>query len=150
MSKQCRECNKHFELEEFSWQNKKKGIKRPYCKYCDRKRAKKDYFNNREHKLRLMKEWVKRTGYKAPGNYKHNAIPGVYMMVNVETGERYIGSSKNVYKRRSSWVVNNSHLDLDMSKFIWGVLEECNNYREREEHYISVYNPELNTQLKNK
>ena len=119
--KTCKQCSKEFSIEEFNWQNKKKGIKRPYCCYCDRARAKKDYFNNREHKLELQKQWQKRTGYKAPGNYKHNAIPGVYMMINVETGEKYIGSSKNVYRRRSNWVVKNSHLNLDMSKFIWGV-----------------------------
>jgi len=149
MSKQCRECNKHFELEEFNWQNKKKGIKRPYCKYCDRKRAKNHYLDNRDHKLQLMKEWAKRTGYQAPGSYKHNAIPGVYGMFK-DGVCYYVGSSKNVYRRRSSWKVKNTHMNLDMNQYVWGIIEECDNYREREQHYISVYQPELNTNSKNK
>jgi hypothetical protein len=142
--KTCNQCNKEFELTEFNVNCSKTGKLRPYCKYCDRARARKDYRDNREHKLSLQKQWQKNTGYKAPGSYKHNAIKGVYMMVNLKTGERYIGSSKNVYRRRSSWVVKNSHLDIDMSKCIWGVVEECDNYREREQYYISVYQPELN------
>lgn len=146
--KTCKACNKEFELEHFNFQDKKKGILRPYCKYCDRARARKDYFDNREDRIATMNAWKQRNNYKPPGGYKANPIKGVYMMINLETGERYIGSSKNVYRRRSSWVVKNSHLDIDMSKCIWGVIEECDNYREREQHYISVYQPELNSHKK--
>jgi hypothetical protein len=145
--KTCKECNKEFELEHFNFQNKKKGTLRPYCKYCDRARAKKDYFNNREARLASMKEWMKANNYKAPGGYKVNPIKGVYGMFR-DGVCYYIGSSKNVFRRRSSWVVKNSHLNLDMSKYVWGIIEECSNYREREEHYISIYQPEFNTQKK--
>ena len=100
--KTCKQCNKEFTLEHFNYQSRKKGILRPYCKYCDRARARKDYYDNREYKLQSQRDWKQRTNYKAKGGYKYNQIPGVYMMVNVETGERYIGSSKNVYRRRSA------------------------------------------------
>ena len=143
--KTCKTCNKEFELEHFNFQDKKTKRYRPYCKYCDRARAKKDYHDNREYKLVQQAEWKKRNNYKAPGGYKANPVSGVYMFINLETGERYIGSSKNVYRRRASWVVKNSHFDIEPEKCIWGVLEECDNYKEREHYYIEKYNPELNT-----
>ena len=143
--KTCQACNKEFTLEHFNYQSRKTGRLRPYCKYCDRARARKDYRDNREHKLQVMKDWYDRTGYKAPGNYIHNKIPGVYMIVNIETGERYVGSSKNVYRRRSSWVVKNNHLNIDLTKCIWGVIEETDDYKEREKYWIKTLNPELNT-----
>ena len=142
--KKCAKCNKEFEYSEFNFQNKKKGTLRPYCCYCDRARSRKNYQDNREDRLATQREWQLRNNYKAPGGYKHNAVPGVYMMINLITGEKYIGSSKNVYRRRSSWRVRNSHLNLDMNDFVWGVVEETDNYREREQYYISVYQPELN------
>ncbi len=75
--KTCKACNKEVEIEHFNYQSRKKGILRPYCKYCDRARAKKDYLNNREARLAHMKEWMKANNYKAPGNYKVNTIKGV-------------------------------------------------------------------------
>jgi hypothetical protein len=143
--KTCKQCNKNYELTEFNINCSKTGRLRPYCKYCDRNRANKDYHENKEHKQKLNREWRKANNYQAPGGYKANPIPGVYMIVNMETGERYIGSSKNVFRRRSSWVVKNSHIDIDMNKCVWGILEETNNYLEREKYYISLYQPELNS-----
>jgi hypothetical protein len=145
--KTCRKCNKEFELEHFNFQNKKKGILRPYCRYCDRARVRKNYHENREARLATQKEWQKRTGYKAKGSYKYNPIAGVYGMFR-DGICYYVGSSKNLYRRRSGWVVKNSHLKLDMSKYVWGIIEECSNYREREEYYISIYNPEFNSHKK--
>ena len=142
--KECRECGKEKPLTEFNLNCSKTGRLRPYCKFCDSLRSKKDYHNNKDHKKRLNKEWREKTNYKAPGGYKTNPIKGVYGMFRNGICY-YIGSSKNVFRRRSHWVVQNSHIKLDMSKYIWGIIEECDNYREREEYYISIYNPEFNT-----
>ena len=102
--KTCKECNKEFELEHFNFQNKKKGTLRPYCKYCDRARARKNYFNNREERIKVMLAWKERNNYKPLGGYKANPIQGVYGMFRNGICY-YIGSSKKVYRRRASWVV---------------------------------------------
>jgi hypothetical protein len=141
--KTCRQCGKEKPLEEFNINCSKTGRLRPYCKFCDSLRSKRDYYNNKDHKKRIMKEWREKNNYVAPGNYLANPIKGVYGMFRNGICY-YIGSSKNVYRRRSAWVVKNSHIKLDMSKYIWGIIEECDNYLEREKYYISVYQPKYN------
>jgi len=145
ITKACIKCNTEKGLNNFNWQSKPRGIKRALCQDCDRARANKDYKENREVRRASSDAYQKRIGYVSPGGYLHNPIAGCYMIVNHETGERYIGSSKNVYRRRSHWMVGNSHLDLNMNKSYWGVIEECDNYLEQEKYYISLYKPELNT-----
>jgi group I intron endonuclease len=86
--------------------------------------------------------------------------PGVYAIVNVATGERYIGGSTNI---RSRWQTHLSHLRKNQSTHTklqaawnqWGensflvvVVEEVGNRDEliaREQHYLDTYQPEYNT-----
>ena len=150
MERTCKKCNNTKPLTEFNWQCKKRGLKRAYCKFCDRLRARKDYHENREVRRASCDAYQKRVGYKAPGQYTFNKIAGVYMWVNLITGERYIGASDNVYRRRSSyWSVSNHLADYfkqwGKKNMLFGIIEECDNYQEREKHYIQIYNPELNT-----
>ena len=150
MERTCSKCNNTKPLTEFNWQCKKTGRKRAMCKICDRIRANKDYRENREVRRASSDAYHKRIGYKAPGQYITNPISGVYMWVNMITGERYIGASKNVYRRRSSYWSKYNHLadyfkQWGKKNMLFGIIEECDNYREREQYYIKIYNPELNT-----
>ena len=137
-------CNKEYDYSEFHIQNSKKGTLRPYCKICDNARAKKAYHANRESNNARNKAYQKRVGYKAKGNYVHNAVSGIYGMFK-DGVCYYIGASKNLYRRRSAWVSKATHFNIDMNEYVWGIMYEGDDYKEMEQHYISIYNPEFNT-----
>ena len=83
-------------------------------------------------------------------------ISGVYKITNIITGEFYIGSSCNIkyrwaqHKSPSKWErYPNSRLYKDMSqygkdKFIFEVIEETDNLREREQYWIDQLKPSYN------
>ena len=86
-----------------------------------------------------------------------NKISGVYSIVNNVTGDLYIGSSKNikqrwyVHKCCSSWKKQpNFKLYKDMAQyglgnFIFEILEETSNIREREQYWIDKLKPSYNS-----
>lgn len=83
-------------------------------------------------------------------------IAGVYKITNIITGDFYIGSSKNIkqrwatHKSPSQWKKqSNSKLYQDMASygldnFTFEVIEETDNLKEREQHYIEQLKPNYN------
>ena len=81
---------------------------------------------------------------------------GVYKITNIITGEFYIGSSKDIkqrwayHKRLSRWKRQpNSKLYKDMAsygkdKFIFKVLEETTDLKDREQYWIEQLKPTYN------
>lgn len=83
---------------------------------------------------------------------------GVYMIINLRNGKRYIGSSKDIYNRLHEHLHNlvnnkahNRHLQSAWNKygednFIWTVLEFCDEQIrfEREQYFITCFSPEYN------
>lgn len=83
---------------------------------------------------------------------------GIYLITNLVNGKRYIGSSKDLYKRlyQHIWHLDkneheNSYLQHSWLKygkdfFEWGILEYCSEQcrLEREGYYITTLKPEYN------
>lgn len=82
---------------------------------------------------------------------------GVYKITNTVTGDTYIGSSNNIYKRwynhrcPSRWKTRNNQMYKDMEKFgvdvfSLEVLEECQPEQliEREQSYVDSLKPTYN------
>lgn len=83
---------------------------------------------------------------------------GVYMIINLVNGKRYVGSSVNIYQRLHDHVHNlknncahNQHFQNSWNKhgeinFIYSVLEFCdrNLQFDREQFYIDLIQPEYN------
>lgn len=86
-----------------------------------------------------------------------NRKSGVYRIINNITGDYYVGSSIDVLRRFRQHKYNglkgtrHSKLYDDIKKygienFIFEILEECKNYRERELYYINTLKPSYNTE----
>lgn len=87
-----------------------------------------------------------------------NEKSGIYCILNVENGKRYIGSSKNLYDRLRTHLSllrsnksHNKHLQSSWNKhgenkFMFFVLEFCDEDSRytREQDYINFINPEYN------
>lgn len=83
---------------------------------------------------------------------------GVYRMTNTITGNSYIGSSKNIYKRikRHEYLLRNGYQDNvrireDLNKygfesFMFDVLEYCDtpSMKEREQYFFEILRPYYN------
>ena len=83
---------------------------------------------------------------------------GIYSLINLENGKRYIGSSKNLYNRLNDHLSllrnnrsHNKHLQSSWNKngeenFIYSILELCEEQIrfEREQYYIDFIHPEFN------
>ena len=84
-------------------------------------------------------------------------ISGIYKITNILTGDFYIGSSKDIkirwsaHKSPSSWArFPNSKLYKDMAQyglnnFTFEVIEETDNFKEREQYWIDQLQPIYNT-----
>lgn len=85
-------------------------------------------------------------------------ITGVYQIKNKTTGERYIGSSKNVHerfmqhKRPNRWEREDSKLYQDFKKysiknfdFLYLAFVEPQYLKQVEQEFIEMLNPEYNT-----
>lgn len=83
-------------------------------------------------------------------------ISGVYKITNTLTGDFYIGSSKNIMQRWADHKCNarwtrypNLRMYQDMTKygldnFVFEVLEETDNRKEREQYWIEQLQPSYN------
>lgn len=86
-------------------------------------------------------------------------ICGVYQVINMVTGDSYIGSSKNVWLRISNHKCHSKYLQCPHSKlyqayqeyeksaFLYRVLEECDasELKQREQKWINIMKPTYNT-----
>ena len=86
-----------------------------------------------------------------------NKISGVYQIVNLVTGECYIGSSRNIERRwrdhrsLSRWkqCPNNAlykdFKEYGLESFLFKVIEETDNLCEREQYWIRLLKPSYNS-----
>ena len=85
-----------------------------------------------------------------------NDISAVYKIVNTVTGEFYIGSSKHVkrrwanHKSSSAWARNpniklyQEFVRYGLDSFVFEIIEETNELKEREQYFIELLNPSYN------
>lgn len=78
---------------------------------------------------------------------------GVYKITNTTNGKFYIGSSKDIEQRfdeHKKKLKNNSHINPILqnswnyygeNNFTFEILEECENYIEREQYYLDTFQP---------
>lgn len=83
-------------------------------------------------------------------------IAGVYKVTNIITGDFYIGSSNDVKRRwadcrsPSQWKLRpgmklyQAFIKYGLDNFIFEVIEETDNLREREQYYIEQLSPSYN------
>lgn len=84
-------------------------------------------------------------------------ISGIYKITNLETNECYVGSSVDVktrwttHKAPSRWKQcpnNKLYIDFQqygLDKFVFEILEETDNLKEREQYYIGLLKPSYNS-----
>tara|TARA_R110002020_G_C16300629_1_gene773111 strand:- start:2830 stop:3363 length:534 start_codon:yes stop_codon:yes gene_type:complete len=80
---------------------------------------------------------------------------GVYMIINTNNGEMYVGATNNIKRRMYEQSSTSStkcspklHIAINkygIDQFIFFVLEYCDHFRIREMYYINLLNPEYNT-----
>ena len=85
-----------------------------------------------------------------------NKISGVYKITNKVTSDFYIGSSKNIkarwanHKCTSNWsnhpgtVLYKAFSEYGLNNFLFEIIEETNNLKEREQYYIDLLKPSYN------
>ncbi len=82
-------------------------------------------------------------------------MTGVYIIKNTLNGRCYVGSSKRIKRRISQHMSNlkggyheNKNIQSDFNLygeyFSISILEFCNNYKDREQHYIDTLKPVYN------
>lgn len=86
-----------------------------------------------------------------------NKISGVYKITNNITGDFYIGSSKNIkcrwgdHKKPSTWKkytgmkIYKDMAQYGLNNFLFEIVEETTNLREREQYYIDTLRPTYNS-----
>ena len=151
--KECRKCKQLKIWEAFA---KNRSLSDGYDNYC--KPCKNEYNKSKKYHLKYYKkntETVKKRVYKMQTSIKS----GVYGLF--EKGVcLYVGESKNPYSRMSThktWIKNihteekwnpsknNLYPKLRKHKhIIFGIIEECNNHKEREKYWIDYYQPKYN------
>lgn len=83
-------------------------------------------------------------------------LSGIYKITNMVTGDFYIGSSKDIkhrwarHKCISTWTnrpgmkLYKAFIKYGLDNFIFEVIEETNNLKEREQYWINKLNPIYN------
>lgn len=81
---------------------------------------------------------------------------GIYCILNIQTKKFYIGSSKDILKRFNNhkfYLNKNKHINKKLqnswnkyksNNFDFFIIEECDNYIEREQYYLNKYKPNIN------
>ena len=154
---QCKQCKAE--------QNRLKG----YSKKCynkDPEKYKKKSAQWQKDNAKRHYEIVKRYRKNNPivlkntsDNYAYSIPPGVYGIKCLINGKMYIGESKHPILRRghhlgvakSEGTLSSTNINLqeDIQKygkdnFIFGIIEETDNHKEREKYWIDYYQPEYN------
>ena len=162
--KVCTKCNIEKELDQFHKNKAMKDKLTIHCKVCIGKNGKLHYQANKEKRIIKTTQWNKSNKQKLVSYNIKKSIsiqPGVYMVRNQITGERYIGQSKMPYKRHTNHMsihntkaglnTTNPALQEDLIKFgreafLFGIIEHCaeENLLARENHYIRTLKPEYN------
>ena len=156
--KQCKDCEEIYLVEEFHYSNKKRGIRKSYCKNCCYERAQAHIEKDPIAWKYYMKRHYRENPEMYPGNHKAKSIPsvsGVYIIDCLLTDDTYIGCSSNLRNRRYRHSRNvgkgNKPLkklinELGWEAFTFDVLEECDKevMFDRETHYIQELKPTLN------
>lgn len=108
----------------------------------------------KRYKFKDLDKWN-----KMQNNYTSSLSPGVYAIKCLANGKMYIGESKYPMKRKGHHMAvaksektlssTNPFLQEDIQKygvnsFIFGIIEETPNHKEREKYWINYYNPEYN------
>ena len=87
---------------------------------------------------------------------KENKIAGIYKIINIITGEFYIGSSKNikhrwaqhkrpsVQKRQPNSKLYKAMDRYGLDNFTFEIIEKTDNIKEREQYYIEQLKPSYN------
>ena len=121
--------------------------------------------NNKDRWKEYCKDWISDNIEQHTDNLNknmHSIEPGVYMVKNLITGERYIGQSVIPYNRRTQHFSNYKETDTSrcptnklmqkamkqygLESFVFGIIEHCEPKQllERERYYINLLNPEYN------
>lgn len=149
--KVCRKCDIKRDYIEYYKSTYSKDGYQSWCKKCKIKQNKKYrnpkavskyYQANKEKVQNDIKSWI-------------NNTQGVYGIW--ENGKcLYVGESKILKQRISQhkWLLKNpekagTHTSLyynlqTHNHLIFGVIEECENHKEREQHFIDIYKPIYN------
>lgn len=87
----------------------------------------------------------------------YNIMKCVYKILNLKNNKFYIGSTKNFKKRcreHTTQLKGNYHCNIKLQRawnkygeesFEFIILEKCNNYKDREDYYLSLYNIQKET-----
>jgi predicted GIY-YIG superfamily endonuclease len=122
-----------------------------------------DEFNLNRSKRRGVQEWCRHCQIAQVNLVHTHLTPTVYKLLNVTTGEFYIGSTtqsldKRWWEHKSCAFNKNAQSELYCAMRCWDndrhwkmiALEECpeattKELREREQYYIDIEQPQLNT-----
>lgn len=85
-------------------------------------------------------------------------ISGVYLLLNKNTNQTYVGSSKNIYKRfyqhnyNKNKVITKLYTDMKNNDFDYIILTECNedDLRVKEQEFINLLKPYYNRNFANR
>jgi len=159
--KQCRKC--HVELRDgINISPSQFKVSNYICKVCFRKqdkerRGRKENKDKRKEYMKMHREQNASKYKQWENNWQTKYPPGVYMIKNVITGEKYIGESSKPERRRNEHYslhkkngefalpkLYNDIVKYGKDAFIWGIIEHCDNHIEREKYWIDYYQPEYN------
>lgn len=155
----CSKCNTEKPYTEFRKHSTTKDGFQSRCKICVGKASKKWYKEKgKTNNASYGRKWRQENKQKAKEllydwKYKYKGVYGVF-----ENGEcLYVGRSKGINGRicqHKSFIKNpescpKSHKKLyyklqQHNHLVFGILEECENHKEREQHFIDMYNPMYN------
>ena len=152
MTKTCTKCNKNKSIKEFSKKSNTKDGLNNRCKLCC-KVIHKEYLQTNKGKKVLAKavKKYKRTSKGKISQYKfHNRWgKGVYGIF--EKGKcLYVGESKTLSRRIYEHKHLLSHISNELkshSEWFIGILEQCDNHKEKEQYYINKLKPLYNGRM---
>lgn len=133
----CLDCEEIKLIEEFHYSDKKRGMRKSYCRDCSYNRAQAHIEKDPIAHYHYMKRYYRENPEKYPGNHKAKSIPsvsGVYIIDCILTDDSYIGCSSNLRNRRYRHSRNvgkgNKPLHKLINEFGWqaftfDVLELC-------------------------
>lgn len=162
-TKVCLDCSEDLPIEVFHFSNKKKGIRKSYCRNCSYKRAKANIEKDPIAHYHYMKRYYRENPEKYPGNYITKKMPaqcGVYKIDCVLTEDFYIGCSTNIRgriysHRKATGRGKQQNLYKLIKEYGWEsfnveILELCDkeNMFERETYWIQELKPNLNKNKK--